>query len=115
MLSRYIHCFWHSSHSSRVSENKRNWLFSLSTSARIPVTNRLARMTLMVTMLSSSAAMISSTPPRMKASLSSLKGKTVNSMSVHLSLIFLSMPSRAASWVASVLILEMSSLKFSTL
>ena len=110
MDSKYIHCFWHSSHSSRVSEKSRSWLLSLSTSARIPVTNLEARMTLMVTIESSSAAMISSTPPKMKASLSSLNGSTVNSMSCHLSLIFLSIPSSAASWVASVEILAMSSL-----
>ena len=38
MLSRYIHCFWHSHHWSSTFPKCFNWPSSLSTSARMPVT-----------------------------------------------------------------------------
>ena len=62
-----------------------------------------ARMVDMVTMLSSSAAVTSSTLPKMNASFTSLKETTVKSMVFHFLLMWSSRSSRAASWLASML------------
>ena len=62
-----------------------------------------ARMVDMVTMLSSNAAVTSSTLPKMNVSFTSLKGTTVKSMLFHLLLMRSSRSSRAASWLASML------------
>ena len=109
MLSRYIHCFCTSVHSSSMSEKSRRDFSIFSTSVRIPATKRLAVIVAIVTMLSSRSETTSSTLPRMKTSLLSLKGRTVNSMTLHFSATFFSMPSSAASCVASVLIATMRS------
>jgi hypothetical protein len=53
--SKYIHCFWHVSHSSRVSLSKMSRFCHDSTSSRMGPQNREPRIVFSVTSESSSA------------------------------------------------------------